>query len=72
MAIRNRTDTWSRDTWSRDLNSDFPLKDCSIGGVKLAKNADPDKFLYSGYVTGFNFHSEFHYLMVAWVKMSSF
>ena len=24
-------------TWSRDLNSDFTLKDCFFGGVKLAK-----------------------------------
>ena len=31
------------DTWSRDLNSDFTLKDCLFGGVKLAKYADPDK-----------------------------
>ena len=30
------------DTWSRDLNSDFTLKDCLFGGVKLAENADPD------------------------------
>ena len=28
------------DTWSRDLNSDFTLKHCLFGGVKLAKNAD--------------------------------
>ena len=25
------------DTWSRDLKSDFTLKDCFFGGVKLAK-----------------------------------
>ena len=31
------------DTWLRDLNSDFTLKDCLFGGVKLAKNVDPDK-----------------------------
>ena len=35
------------DTWSRDLNSDFTLKDCLFGGVKLVKeNADPDKYIY--------------------------
>ena len=31
------------DTWSRYLSSDFTLKDCLFGGVKLAKNSDPDK-----------------------------
>ena len=30
-------------TWSRDLNTDFTLKDCLFGAVKLTKNADPDK-----------------------------
>ena len=33
------------DTCPRDLNSDFTLKDCLFGGVKLAKNADPDKYI---------------------------
>ena len=40
------------DTWSRYLNSDFTLKDCLFGGVKVAKNADPDKNVYSGYGIG--------------------
>ena len=31
------------DTWSQDLNSDFTLKDCLFGDVKLATNADPGK-----------------------------
>ena len=31
------------DTYSWDLNSDFTVKDCLFGGVKLARNADPDK-----------------------------
>ena len=31
------------DSWSCDLNSDFTLKDCVFGGVKLAKTGDPDK-----------------------------
>ena len=47
------------DTWSRDLNSDFTLKDCLFGGVKLAKNTDPDKYVYSGYGIGFDSRSEF-------------
>ena len=43
--------------WSRDLISDFTLKDCWFGGVRLAKNADRDK--YSDYGNGFHSHSEF-------------
>ena len=47
------------DTWSRDLNSNFSLKDYLIGGIKLAKNADPDKFIYTGCGIGLNSVSEF-------------
>ena len=31
------------DTWSLNLNTDFTLKDCLFGSVKLTKNADPNK-----------------------------
>ena len=41
------------DTWSRELNSDFNLKDCLFGGVKLAENAEQDKYVYSDYGIGF-------------------
>ena len=42
------------DTWSRDLSTDFTLKDCLFGSVKLTKTADPDKYKYSSYSIGFN------------------
>ena len=41
------------------INFDFILKYCLFGGVKLAKNADPDKYVYTGYGTGFDSHSKF-------------
>ena len=47
------------DTWSRDLNIGFTLKDCLFGSVKLTKNADPDKYKYSGYGIGCDSHLEF-------------
>ena len=53
----NRTNcfiVYELDTWSRDLNSDFNLEDCLFGGCKLAKNADPYKYVYSGYSIGFD------------------
>ena len=53
------------DTWSRDLNSDFTLKDWLFGGVKLARNSDLDKYIYSGYGIGSIRVQNFHYLMVA-------
>ena len=42
-----------------DLNTDFTLNNCLFGSVKLTKNAEPDKFGYSGYGIGFDSHSEF-------------
>ena len=45
--------------WSRDLNTDFTLKNCLFGSVKLAKNADPDKYQYSGHGIGVDSRSEF-------------
>ena len=41
------------DAWSRDLNTGFTLEGCLFGAVKLTKNADPDKYSYSGYNIGF-------------------
>ena len=37
----------------------FYLKDFLSRGVKLAKNADPDKYVYIGYGIGFDSRSEF-------------
>ena len=42
------------DTCSQDFNSDFILKDCLFGGVKLSKNVDPDKYVYNDYGIGLN------------------
>ena len=42
------------DMWSQDLNSGFTFKDCLFGGVKLAENPDPDKYIYTGYDIGFD------------------
>ena len=43
--------------WSQDFNSGFTLN-CLFGGLKLAINADPDKYIYTGYVIGFVLRSE--------------
>ena len=47
------------DTWSRDLNSNFTLRYCLLGGVKEAKNADPDKYVYTGYGIAFDLRLDF-------------
>ena len=43
----------------KSLNTDFTLKNCLFGSVKLTRNADPDKYKYSGYGIGFGSRSEF-------------
>ena len=43
------------DTWSRDLNTDFTLRNCLFGTMKL--NANPDKFGYGS--IGFDARSKF-------------
>ena len=45
--------------WPPDLDSDFALGGCLFEGVKLAKNADTDKYVYSGYGIGFNMRIEY-------------
>ena len=40
--------------WSRDLDSDFTLKDCLFGAVKLNKYFDSDKYFHAGCGTGFD------------------
>ena len=36
----------------RNLNTDFILSNCLFGSVKLTKNADLDKYKYTGYDIG--------------------
>ena len=45
------------DACFRGLNTDFTLSDCLFGAVKLTKNADADKYGYSGYGTWFDARS---------------
>ena len=42
----------------RNKNTDFSLNSCLLGSVKLNKNADVDKYVYAGYVIGFDLRSE--------------
>ena len=37
-----------------NYNPDFTLENCLFGGVKITKNADVDKYKYSGYGIGFD------------------
>ena len=40
--------SYTLDPWSRDLDTDFTWCNCLFGAVKLTKNADPNKYEYSG------------------------
>ena len=43
----------------RNLNTDFTLSNCLFGSVKLTKNADLDKYKYTGYDIAFDSCSKF-------------
>ena len=43
----------------RYLNTYFTLGNCLFGAVELTRNADPDKYEYSGYGIEFDARSKF-------------
>ena len=43
----------------RNLNTDCTLANCLSGSAKPINNADLDKYKYTGYGIGFDFHSDF-------------
>ena len=47
---------------STSNDNDPTLKNCLFGAVNLTKNADIDKYKYSGYGIGFNRRSSFSFL----------
>ena len=53
---------YTLDPWSRDLNTDFTLGNCLFGSVKVTKNADLDKYKFTGYSIGFDSRSEFLFI----------
>ena len=54
--------------WSKDLNGEFTVKERLFGNVEITKNADPDKYFYSGYGTGFDSQSLFSISNFDWAK----
>ena len=46
----------------RNSNTDFTLSNCLFGSVKLTKNADLDKYKYTGYSIGFDSCGEYSLL----------
>ena len=61
-TFRNRITcfiVYELDSCLRDLNSDFTLGVCLFGAVKLATNADPEKYVCSGYDIGFATRTEY-------------
>ena len=52
----------------RNLNTDFTLSNCLFESVKLTKNADLDKYKYTGYSIGFNSSSEFLFTDESYAK----
>ena len=56
------------DIWSRNLSIDLTLVNCLFGVLKLTKNADPDKYGYSGYGIGFDVRLQFSLRDRSWGK----
>ena len=54
--------------WSQELNAKFTLKDCLFGNVEITKNADSNKYFYSGYGIAFNSRSLFSIPNFDWGK----
>ena len=57
------------DRWSQDPNADFTLKYYLIGGVKLPKNVDPDKYFGLALVFALIVVQFFHFQILIEVKM---
>ena len=62
MGAVNLYICYTLDRWSRYLDIDFVLGNCLFGSEKLTKNADPDKYKYSGYGIGFDSRSQFSFV----------
>ena len=64
---------------SSSSDSDPTLKNCLFGAVTLTKNADIEKYKYSGYGIGFDRRSSFSFqggefgqnIIIFWIDMSS-
>ena len=54
---------------SSSNDNDPALKNCLFGAVTLTKNADTDKYGYSGYGTGFDRSQAIHFQVVDLVKI---
>ena len=50
--------------WLYNVARDFALENFLFGAAELIENADPYKYYYSGYGTGWMHVELFHYLMV--------
>ena len=57
--VINLYNSYTLDPRPRDLNTGFSLNNSLFGSVKLTKNPEPDKYVYSGYGIGFDSCSEF-------------
>ena len=62
MGAVNLYICYTLDRWPRYLDIDFVLGNCLFGSEKLTKNANPDKYKYSGYGIEFDSRSQFSFI----------
>ena len=72
VFIHNRRNCSTQDVFTHrnavNLLIVYELDECLFGAVKLTKNADTDKYSYSGYGNGFDANSHFSLSNGKWGK----
>ena len=67
-ARPRHTSSWRNSKYENEITDNFnvssypTLENCLFGAVKLTKNADIDKYGYSGYGIGFDRHGRFSFM----------
>ena len=67
-SLVNLSIAYELNIWSQDVNAEFTLRDYLFRAVKLTKNANPNKYSYSGYGIVFDSHSSFSIPNCDWGK----
>ena len=62
--MMNMSIVYEINLWSYNQGANFTLENYLFGAVKLTKNANSNKYFYSGYGTGCDAHASLSYLMV--------
>ena len=65
-SVVNLCIIYELDAWSTDSTTDFTVGSCLLRILKLTKNADFDKYRYTGYGIGFDALTQFSWSDGSW------